>query len=98
MSMAATTGCGGRVVRAFQQLGYDAETLQIFDEALRGGDLLLHVPAPRRTVTASRRRSSATRSTMWVTSGRARSSSSPSSTRTDPGLARSTGARWCSTT
>jgi hypothetical protein len=39
-------GLRGRVVRAFQQLVYDAETLQIFDEALRGGDLLLHVPAP----------------------------------------------------
>lgn len=39
-------GLRGRVVRAFQQLGYDAEAGQIFDEALRGGDLLLHVPAP----------------------------------------------------
>jgi hypothetical protein len=38
-------GLRGRVVRAFQSLGYDAETLQIFDEALRDGDLLLHVPA-----------------------------------------------------
>jgi hypothetical protein len=91
-------GLRGRVVRAFQQLGYDAEAGQIFDEALRGGDLLLLFQRPRRTVTASQRRSSATRSTMWATSGRARSSSSPSSTRTDPGLARSTGARWCSTT
>jgi hypothetical protein len=37
-------------VRAFQQLGYDETTLAIYDlaiydEALRRGDLLLHVPA-----------------------------------------------------
>ena len=38
-------GLRGRVVRAFQSLGYDAETLQIYDEALRHGDLLLHVPS-----------------------------------------------------
>ena len=34
-----------RVVRAFQDLGYDAQALTIYDEALRHGDLLLHVPA-----------------------------------------------------
>jgi hypothetical protein len=39
-------GLRGRVVRAFQRLGYDGETMQRLDEALRGGDLLLHVPAP----------------------------------------------------
>jgi hypothetical protein len=38
-------GLRARVVRAFQQLGYDQETLERFDEALRDGDLLLHVPA-----------------------------------------------------
>ena len=38
-------GLRGRVVRAFQQLGYDEETLEIYDEALGHGDLLLHVPA-----------------------------------------------------
>ena len=38
-------GLRARVVRAFQQLGYDAQTLAIYDEALRHGDLLLHVPA-----------------------------------------------------
>jgi hypothetical protein len=38
-------GLRARVVRAFQDLGYDAQTLTIYDEALRHGDLLLHVPA-----------------------------------------------------
>ena len=38
-------GLRGRVVRAFQRLGYDGITLEIYDEALRKGDLLLHVPA-----------------------------------------------------
>jgi hypothetical protein len=38
-------GLRARVVRAFQDLGYDAQTLAIYDEALRHGDLLLHVPA-----------------------------------------------------
>jgi hypothetical protein len=38
-------GLRGRIVRAFQRLGYDGETLAIYDEALRDGDLLLHVPA-----------------------------------------------------
>jgi hypothetical protein len=33
-------------VRAFQRLGYDETTLEIYDEALRKGDLLLQVPAP----------------------------------------------------
>jgi hypothetical protein len=32
-------------VRAFQRLGYDGITLEIYDEALRDGDLLLRVPA-----------------------------------------------------
>jgi hypothetical protein len=60
----------GRIVRAFQRLGYDKATLQICDEALRRGDLLQHVPAPRLTVAASRNCASATVSTMWATSGR----------------------------
>ena len=38
-------GLRARIVRAFQSLGYDAETLETYDEALRHGDLLLHVPA-----------------------------------------------------
>jgi hypothetical protein len=38
-------GLRGRVVRSLQRLGYDQETLEIYDEALRDGDLLLHVPA-----------------------------------------------------
>ena len=38
-------GLRGRIVRAFQRLGYDETTLAIYDEALRQGDLLLHVPA-----------------------------------------------------
>jgi hypothetical protein len=38
-------GLRARIVRAFQQLGYDETTLAIYDEALRHGDLLLHVPA-----------------------------------------------------
>jgi hypothetical protein len=38
-------GLRGRVVRAFQRLGYDGATLAIYDEALRDGDLLLQVPA-----------------------------------------------------
>jgi hypothetical protein len=37
-------GLRGRVVRAFQRLGYDGATLEIYDEALRDGDLLLQVP------------------------------------------------------
>ena len=39
-------GLRGRIVRAFQRLGYDETTLEIYDEALRKGDLLLQVPAP----------------------------------------------------
>jgi len=31
-------------VRAFQRLGYDQETLEIYGEALRDGELVLHVP------------------------------------------------------
>jgi hypothetical protein len=38
-------GLRGRIVRAVQGLGYDRETLAIYDEALRHGDLLLRVPA-----------------------------------------------------
>jgi hypothetical protein len=38
-------GLRGRIVRTLQRFGYDATTLDIYDEALRGGDLLLHVPA-----------------------------------------------------
>jgi len=48
-------GLRGRIVRAFQRLGYDAATLAIYDEALRRGDLLLQVPvrpADRRRVVA----------------------------------------------
>ena len=32
-------------MRAFQRLGYDEETLELYDEALRDGELVLHVPA-----------------------------------------------------
>jgi len=48
-------GLRGRIVRAFQQLGYDQTTLAIYDEALRDGDLLLRVPvrpAERRHIVA----------------------------------------------
>ena len=48
-------GLRGRVVRAFQQLGYDETTLAIYDEALNDGDLLLQVPvrpAERRRIVA----------------------------------------------
>jgi len=38
-------GLHARLVRGFQRLGYDQTTLAIYDEALRGGGLLLHVPA-----------------------------------------------------
>ena len=38
-------GLRGRVVRTLQRLGYDETTLDIYDEALKDGDLLLHVPA-----------------------------------------------------
>ena len=69
-------GLRARIVRAFQQIGYDENTLAICDEALGHGELVLHVPAPRPTVTASRRCCIATRFTMWATSGPARSSSS----------------------
>ena len=37
-------GLRGRIVRAFQRLGYDETTLEIYDEALRDGDVLLQVP------------------------------------------------------
>jgi hypothetical protein len=39
-------GLRGRVVRAFQRLGYDGITLETYDEALGHGDMLLQVPAP----------------------------------------------------
>jgi hypothetical protein len=38
-------GRRARLVRGFQRLGYDQTTLEIYDEALRRGGLLLHVPA-----------------------------------------------------
>ena len=38
-------GLRARIVRAFQQLGYDGTTLAIYDEALGHGELVLHVPA-----------------------------------------------------
>ena len=37
-------GLRARIVRAFQQLGYDETTLAIYDEALNDGGLLLQVP------------------------------------------------------
>jgi len=39
-------GLRARIVRAFQQFGYDGNTLAIYDEALGHGELVLHVPAP----------------------------------------------------
>ena len=48
-------GLRGRIVRAFQRLGYDETTLAIYDEALKDGDLLLQVPvrpAERRRIVA----------------------------------------------
>ena len=38
-------GLRARIVRAFQQLGYDGNTLAIYDEALGHGEPVLHVPA-----------------------------------------------------
>jgi hypothetical protein len=38
-------GLRARLVRGFQRLGYDETNLAIYDEALRDGALLLHVPA-----------------------------------------------------
>jgi hypothetical protein len=38
-------GLRARIVRAFQQLGYDETTLAIYDEALRDGEFVLQVPA-----------------------------------------------------
>jgi hypothetical protein len=38
-------GLRARIVRAFQELGYDQQTLTNYDEALRHGELLLRVPA-----------------------------------------------------
>ena len=52
-------GLRGRVVRAFQRLGYDGTTLALYDEALRDGDLLLQVPvrpADRYHITAALQR------------------------------------------
>jgi hypothetical protein len=37
-------GLRGRIVRTLQRMGYDGTTLAIYDEALRNGDLVLHVP------------------------------------------------------
>jgi hypothetical protein len=48
-------GLRARIIRAFQQLGYDETTLAIYDEALNDGDLLLQVPvrpAERRRIVA----------------------------------------------
>lgn len=47
-------GLRGRVVRAIQRLGYGT-ALEIYDEALPVGDLLLHLPArpaDRRSIAA----------------------------------------------
>jgi hypothetical protein len=38
-------GLHARLVRGFQRLGYDQTTLAIYDEALRDGALVVHVPA-----------------------------------------------------
>jgi hypothetical protein len=59
-------GLRARIVRAFQQIGYDEITLAIYDEVLGHGELVLHVRRPRPTVTASRRCCIATRFTMWL--------------------------------
>jgi len=48
-------GLRARIIRAFQQIGYDETTLAIYDEALNNGDLLLQVPvrpAERRRIVA----------------------------------------------
>ena len=37
-------GLRARIVRTLQGFGYDGTTLAIYDEALRNGDLLPHVP------------------------------------------------------
>ena len=77
-------GLRGRVVRTLQRLGYDETTLEIYDEALRHGDLVLHVaarPADRRRIAALLQRHQVT---MLATSGQARSSTSPSSILADP--------------
>ena len=66
-------GLRARIVRAFQQIGYDENTLAIYDEALGHGELVRRARPP---MTASRRCCIATRFTMWATSGPARSSSS----------------------
>jgi hypothetical protein len=66
-------GLRARIVRAFQQIGYDENTLAIYDEALGHGELVRRARPP---VTASRRCCIATRFTMWATSGQACSSSS----------------------
>jgi uncharacterized membrane protein len=68
-------GLRGRIVRAFQRLGYGETTLAIYDKALTDADLLLRVPArpaERRGIA----RCSTAMSTVSATSGRGRSSSS----------------------
>lgn len=45
-------GLKAHLVRGFQRLGYDQTTLAIFDEALRDGGLLLHVPASQHNARA----------------------------------------------
>ena len=69
-------GLRGRIVRAFQRLGYDETTLEIYDEALRNGDLLLQVPVRPADRHMWRGCFSTTMFTMWATSGPARLSSS----------------------
>jgi hypothetical protein len=39
-------GLRARIVRVFQQIGYDENTLAIYDEALGHGELVPDVPAP----------------------------------------------------
>jgi hypothetical protein len=87
-------GLRARVVRAFQRLGYDEETLETYDEALRTVTCCCRFRRARRTAAASRRCSSATRSTTWATSGRAPSSSSLSPIRADPDLPRNSWPPW----
>jgi hypothetical protein len=59
-------GLRARIVRAFQQIGYDENTLAIYDEALGHGELVRRARPP---VTASRRCCIATRFTMWARTG-----------------------------
>jgi hypothetical protein len=76
-------GLRGRVVRAFQWLGYDGTTLATYDEAPRDGDLLLQVPVRPKERRRIAELLQPTTFTMWATSDRAHSSSSPPSMGTD---------------